>query len=145
MKASQTAYYASVVENRFQRSFWTPIHCWARGRKKDCKTAEENLLCLYRQAFNVVKIAVCQVRTCTRKRLEKLSSTLKSWKNRRGNIFFFIISVLPNIDHHQEVLTSLKFCSKFRRRRHCSSFCWCLIQNSSKAVSVSCNWARSLK
>ena len=101
---------------------------------------------VYRQVFKVVKIARCQVRTCQRKKLEKtFKYTHESCENKRGSICFWITSTLPNIDCHQEVLTSLKFCSKFRRCRHCSSFCWCLIQNSSKADSVSCNWAKSLK
>lgn len=109
-------------------------------------TTEEKPLCLYRQVFKVVKIASCHVRTRQRKKLEKaFKYTHESCENKRGSICFWITSTLPNIDCHQEVLTSLKFCSKFRRCRHCSSFCWCLIQNSSKADSVSCNWAKSLK
>lgn len=120
---------------------------YTAGLVEKNNTAEEKLLCLYRQVFKVVKIAECQVRTCTKKKSWRKFSSTHTWaaKTRRGSICFWITPVLPNIDCHQEFLTSLKFCSKFRRHRHCSSFCWCLIQNSSKAVSVSCNWAKSLK
>lgn len=69
MKGLQPAYYASVVENRFKGAF---EGLYTAGPvEKNQKTAEEKLLCLHRQVFKVVKIAGCQVRTCTRKSLEK--------------------------------------------------------------------------
>ena len=55
--------------------------------KKNHKTAEEKLLCLYRQVFKVVKIAVCQVRTCTRKRLEKAFKHTQELQKQEGEIF----------------------------------------------------------
>lgn len=67
--------------------------------KKNHKTAEETLLCLYGQVFKVVKIAGCQVRTRTRKKIgESLQAHARTAKTRGGSIFFWIISILPNID-----------------------------------------------
>lgn len=45
---------------------------------------------------------------------------------------------------HEQRNTSLKSCSKCRSCRHCSSFRWCLVQNWSKAFSVSSSWANNL-
>lgn len=45
---------------------------------------------------------------------------------------------------HEKRNTSLKSCSKCRSCRHCSSFRWCLVQNWSKAFSVSSSWANNL-
>lgn len=54
------------VSKEFLKAY-TLLGLW----KKNQKTAEEKLLCLHRQVFKVVKIAGCQVRTHTRKSLEK--------------------------------------------------------------------------
>lgn len=48
----------------------------------------------------------------------------------------------PKIKLH---LTSRKCCSKWRSCKHCSSLVWWRSQKSSKAVSVSSSWPRSLR
>lgn len=119
-------------------SAYTLLGLW----KKNHKTAEEKLLCHRIQGSKDSRMSSKD--TYKKKAGKSFQAHTRAAKTRGWSIFFCIIFISPNIDCHQEVLTSLKFCSKFRRCRHCSSFCWCLIQNSSKAVSVSCNWARSL-
>lgn len=79
---------------------------YTAGLVEKNNTAEEKLLCLYRQVFKVVKIAECQVRTCTKKKVGESfqAHTHTSCKNNKGGKYLLLNHSLL----YYQILTATK-------------------------------------